>query len=72
MQLSVMPNKDASFHFQLGRALAPLKEEGVLVMGSGGAVHNLEEVFGRTPTKSDGKWAKEFADWLDLALMEKR
>ncbi|GAQ83165.1 4,5-DOPA dioxygenase extradiol [Klebsormidium nitens] len=73
VQLSVMPDKDAAFHFRLGQALAPLKEEGVLVMGSGGVVHNLGEVFGRTPAaKGDGNWARDFADWLDLALMEKR
>lgn len=66
-----MPSKDAQYHFQLGRALAPLKAEGVLVMGTGGVTHNLREAFSKGPPGSD-KWAKDFAQWLDSALVEKR
>jgi 4,5-DOPA dioxygenase extradiol len=71
VQLSVVPSKDAQYHFQLGRALAPLKAEGVLVMGTGGVTHNLREAFSKGPPGSD-KWAKDFAQWLDSALVEKR
>jgi aromatic ring-opening dioxygenase catalytic subunit (LigB family) len=71
LQLSVVPSKDAKYHFQLGRALAPLKVEGVLVMGTGGVTHNLREAFSKGPPRSD-KWAKDFAQWLESALVEKR
>ncbi len=69
-QLSVQPQRDAAWHYRLGAALAPLREEGVLVLASGGAVHNLRELAwggGATPD-----WARAFDDWLAGALAEGR
>jgi 4,5-DOPA dioxygenase extradiol len=54
----------------LGAALAPLREEGVLVLASGGAVHNLRSVAwegGPAPS-----WAQAFDDWLAEALAQGR
>lgn len=70
MQLSVQPRRDANWHFRLGAALKPLRHEGVLILGSGGATHNLYELDrdnGPAPS-----WAKEFDDWLAAALAEGR
>ena len=39
--LSVNPAQTAKWHYRLGQALAPLRAEGVLVVGSGGFSHNL-------------------------------
>jgi 4,5-DOPA dioxygenase extradiol len=46
----------------LGKALAPLRDQGVLVMGSGSLTHNLSEFFSSGP--SAAPYALEFADWI--------
>ena len=41
VQLSIDESKPASFHFEIGKKLAPLREESILIVGSGNLVHNL-------------------------------
>ncbi len=66
-QLSVQPQRSAADHIALGRALAPLRDEGVLIVASGGAVHNLGH-FRIDAREETAPWANAFADWLDEAL----
>ncbi|KAG4203017.1 hypothetical protein ERO13_A05G374800v2 [Gossypium hirsutum] len=68
-QLSVQSKRDGNYHYNLGKALAPLKDEGVLIMGSGSATHNL-----RALRMVDGivPWALEFDTWLKDALLQGR
>uniref|UniRef100_A0A803M442 stizolobate synthase n=1 Tax=Chenopodium quinoa TaxID=63459 RepID=A0A803M442_CHEQI len=69
-QLSVQPKLDGTYHYNLGRALAPLRDESVLIIGSGSATHPLDE----TPHYHGGvaPWAAEFDSWLDTALTNGR
>jgi 4,5-DOPA dioxygenase extradiol len=65
-QLSVQPGRDARWHYRIGQALAPLRDEGVLILATGGATHNLREIDPRGGPPPD--WAKQFDDWLGDAL----
>lgn len=44
VQLSIDGTQPAAFHYGLGRQLAALRDDGILVLGSGGIVHNLAQV----------------------------
>lgn len=60
VQLSIDETQPAQFHFDVGRRLAPLREEGVLIMGSGNLVHNLHAyAWGRHPVEPFD-WAVRF------------
>jgi 4,5-DOPA dioxygenase extradiol len=66
-QISIQPHLGAAHHIALGRALAPLRRQDVLILGSGGAVHNLRTLtYGRHEAIPD--WARHFDDWLAVHL----
>lgn len=58
-QLSIDIAQKGDFHYALGRALAPLRRRGVLILGSGNIVHNLREVDFR-PDAPEMDWAVRF------------
>ncbi len=60
VQLSNDEKQPPSFHFEIGKRLAELREEGILIMGSGNLVHNLHTYsWGRHPTEPY-PWALSF------------
>jgi 4,5-DOPA dioxygenase extradiol len=62
VQLAIDETKPASFHFDLGRRLAPLRDEGVLVVGSGNLVHNLHTYAWGRQSREPYDWAVRFED----------
>lgn len=67
IQLSLQTGLGPEHHLKLGAALAPLRQRGVLIIGSGGATHNLRELFRPTPGQ-DESYVQEFCKWLQGAL----
>jgi len=66
IQLSLKAGLDPAEHLAMGRALAPLRDEGVLIVGSGNSWHNLRALFGGD-SRHDAISA-EFDAWLTAAV----
>jgi len=69
-QLSVSSNRNGTYHYNLGKAIAPLKDEGVLIIGSGSATHNMRAIGPRESPPPP--WALAFDSWLKESLVEGR
>ncbi len=67
VQLSVQSHLGAAHHIALGRSIAALREDNVLVLGSGGFVHNLRRI--APPGSPEPQWSSEFSDWMHDRLM---
>jgi 4,5-DOPA dioxygenase extradiol len=64
-QLSLDVNLDFSEHFKLAKQLASLREQGVMIIGSGNIVHNLGKLNMQGKT---AEWAVSFDDYIKKAL----
>src|SRR5450759_1598005 len=62
-QLSLQSRLGAAHHYRIGQALAPLRGEDVLILGSGGIVHNLGQLNWSGGGEPDA-WAYQFAEWM--------
>jgi len=70
LQLSLPWTNEPRKMFELGRRLAPLRKDGVFILGSGNLVHNLRAAdWSNGPTPD---WASEFDHWLSETLLEDR
>jgi 4,5-DOPA dioxygenase extradiol len=72
LQLSVQSAATPAHHIALGRALAPLRQEGVLILGSGGFVHNLRQLDWHGSGAAEPQWSAAFAEWTHNALLDGR
>src|SRR5215469_8134742 len=66
-QVSLRADYDPEAHLKLGRALAPLRDEGVLIIGSGLSYHNLRRFRGPRVRRDD---SVQFDGWLRETLVE--
>lgn len=63
VEISVQPDRDARWHYQLGRALSGLTSENILVLATGNLTHNLREAF-RGHHLQTPEWVSAFANWV--------
>ncbi|KAB2913566.1 MAG: dioxygenase [Hyphomicrobiaceae bacterium] len=71
LQMSILSSLDPALHLALGRALAPLLRDDVLLIGSGFSFHNLKALQGRVSAQEMQEGpplAIAFHDWLDRAV----
>jgi 4,5-DOPA dioxygenase extradiol len=66
LQLSIDLTQPPASHFTLGQQLAPLRRQGVLILGSGNIVHNLRLA---NPAVDVYPWAREFDEKIAAALL---
>src|ERR1035438_8516246 len=60
VQLSIDETQPPSFHYEIGKRLAPLRDEGILIVGSGNIVHNLHAYAWGRHTQEPYDWAISF------------
>jgi 4,5-DOPA dioxygenase extradiol len=68
VQLSIDETRPAAFHYALGQRLAPLRDEGVLIVGSGNVVHNLHTLAWGQHRPEPYDWAERFEMRVRAAL----
>jgi 4,5-DOPA dioxygenase extradiol len=65
--LALQPLQGPAHQFALGRALAPLREQGVLLVGSGSITHNLHDV-GQYQRGGEAPYVRPFIEWVEQRL----
>ncbi len=72
VQLSIQTPLGPEHHWKLGRALAPLRQQDILIAGTGSFTHNLRAMDRRHIDAPEPAWSQQFSDWIDAALVEGR
>lgn len=70
IQLSIDMTKPMEYHLEIGSKIKFLREQGVMVMGSGNIVHNLRQVSWEKDAKAHD-WAVEFDEWVKKKLIDR-
>ncbi|HEV7412031.1 MAG TPA: class III extradiol ring-cleavage dioxygenase [Casimicrobiaceae bacterium] len=69
VQLAIQPELGAAHHLRVGRALAPLADDSVLIVGSGHTTHNLRDWMSNPRRQEPLRYAQAFAEWLHDRLI---
>lgn len=69
LQLSIDGTMPGEFHYQMGQELSALREDGVMILGSGNVVHNLSRIDWSSDHGYD--WAQEFDDFVHQRVEER-
>ncbi len=72
VQLSIDVRQGPGYHYRLGKLLEPLRDDGVMIIGSGSATHNLREFFRRPEGAESPDWVSQFNEWLADAVSAHR
>jgi 4,5-DOPA dioxygenase extradiol len=67
--LSIQPNLGPAHHYAVGRALAPLREQGVLVIGSGSITHNLHDFRAGYSEEREAPYVRPFIGWMEQKIV---
>lgn len=70
IQLSIDRSKSYEYHYELGKKIQFLREDGVMIMGSGNIVHNLRQMSGQK-RYSGHDWAIEFDEWVKEKIIKR-
>lgn len=70
MQLSIYMGQPPEYHMKLGQELAKLREQGILIVGSGNIVHNLRRIEWK-PDAKPHDWAVEFDEWSKEKILKR-
>lgn len=68
--ISIQPHRDPAHHYALGQALAPLRELGVLVIGSGSITHNLHDLAAGYSDERQAPYVQPFIAWIERKLAD--
>jgi len=71
MELSLNVELSAAEHFELGQQLAPLRGDGILIMGSGNLVHNLSQINFDQTEGGEYDWAVQFDRLMEELLVNR-
>ncbi|WEN16605.1 class III extradiol ring-cleavage dioxygenase [Rhodanobacter sp. AS-Z3] len=66
--ISIQPERGPAHHYALGRALAPLREQHVLVIGSGSITHNLHDFRAGYSDQRPAPYVRPFIEWIERKL----
>jgi 4,5-DOPA dioxygenase extradiol len=69
VQLSIDKTQPSSFHYEIGKKLAPLRDEGILIIGSGNLVHNLHAYAWGRHAVEPFAWAVRFEEKVRELLL---